>query len=45
MATARRAKTLQKAREMYDPTGEMEDEEVIEIAKAMGGDWSGFGDE
>eukprot|EP00946_MAST-07B_sp_MAST-7B-sp1_P001714 g1714.t1 len=44
-AAALRAKTLQKAREMYDPTGEMEDEEVIEIAKAMGGDWSGFGDE
>lgn len=39
-----RAKTLKKARDMYDPTGEMEDEEVIEIAKAMGGDWTGFGD-
>jgi alpha-tubulin suppressor-like RCC1 family protein len=44
-AAALRAETLKKARGMYDPTGEMEDEEVIEIAKAMGGDWSGFGDD
>ena len=43
-AAALREETLKKARSMYDPTGEMEDEEVIEIAKAMGGDWSGFGE-
>jgi hypothetical protein len=37
---ALRNASLAKAKEMYDPTGEMEDDELIEIAMAMGGDWN-----
>jgi hypothetical protein len=34
-----REKSLAKARSLYDPTGEMDDEELVEIATAMGGEW------
>ena len=38
-AAALRARTLQKAREMYDPTGEMEDEESLKLRRL----WEGIG--
>ena len=34
-----RIKSIAKAREMYDPTNEMDDDELIEVALAMGGEW------
>jgi len=34
-----REKSLAKARSLYDPTGEMDEDELVEIATAMGGEW------
>ena len=37
---ALRNESLVKARKLYDPTNEMDDDELIEIAQAMGGEWN-----